>query len=247
MAERSRQEIQQAKTRAGAYIDEGLRAYMLGVYNYMASGVLLTGFISLIASNTPAIFNALYTTTPQGQLGYTTLGIVVAFSPLAIYFMTFFRINKIKTSTAHMAFWAYASLMGLSISYIFHLYTGLSIATVFFMAAATFGGLSLWGYTTKKDISGWGSFLFMGILGFFIVSLATWVFDLTAFYFWISVIGLLLFSGFTAYFTQQVKKMYYAQDSRDVASKKAIFGAFFLYLSFMMIFMYMLRIFGGKD
>lgn len=247
MQERYQQNLQAAEARAGVQVDEGLRAYMLKVYNYMASGVLLTGIVSLISSSTPAIFNALYTTTSQGGLGYTTLGIIVAFSPLAIYFMTFFRINKIKTSTAHFAFWSYASLMGLSISYIFHLYTDLSIAMVFFMAAAAFGGLSLWGYTTKKDISGWASFLFMGILGLFIVSLATWIFDLTALYFGISVIGLLIFSGFTAYFTQQVKNMYNEQDSRDEASKKSIFGAFFLYLSFIMIFMYLLRIFGGRE
>lgn len=247
MADRYQQRVEQTGARVGMVTDEGLRAYMLRVYNYMASGVLLTGIISLVTATTPAIFDLLFTTGPQGQLGYTTLGIIATFSPLAIYFLTFFRINKISASTAHIAFWSYATLMGLSISYIFHMYTQGSIAMVFFLAAATFGGLSLYGYTTKKDLTGWGTFLLMGIWGLFLVSLATWFFDLTSIYFGIAIAGILLFSGFTAFFTQQVKSLYYELDNSETASKKSIFGAFFLYLSFMIIFRYMLILFGSRN
>lgn len=247
MVERYQQGVEKTGARAGVVVDEGLRAYMLRVYNYMASGVLLTGIISLITATTPAIFDLLFTTTPQGQLGITTLGMIVTFSPLVIYFTTFFRINKISSATAHLAFWAYASLMGLSMSYIFYLYTAGSIAMVFFLAAATFGGLSLFGYTTKKDLSSWGTFLIMGIWGLFLVSLATWFFDLSSIIFWIAVAGVFLFSGFTAFFTQQIKNMYYELDSQETGSKKAIFGAFFLYLSFMVIFRYLLIIFGNRN
>ncbi|MXN65159.1 BAX inhibitor (BI)-1/YccA family protein [Stappia sp. GBMRC 2046] len=237
-----------AGTRAEAgVIDEGLRSYMLGVYNYMTLGLAITG---LVAMGTVyfAIDQATGGLTSFGQAIYLSpLKWVVILAPLAMVFFLSFKIQSMSASTAQTTFWVYAALMGLSLSSIFLVYTGGSIARVFFISAAAFGGLSLYGYTTKKDLSGWGSFLFMGLIGIIIASLVNLFLASSALQFAVSVIGVLVFAGLTAYDTQQIKEMYYAGDSGEVATKKSVMGALRLYLDFINLFLMLLQLFGNRE
>ncbi|GGF00701.1 Bax inhibitor-1/YccA family protein [Stappia taiwanensis] len=245
-----------ARAEAGVY-DEGLRAYMLGVYNYMALGLAITGVLALatvyFATTTdPSLAVA---TLGNGKmlssLGYTIyaspLKWVVMLAPLAMVFFLSFRIQSMSASTAQTTFWAYAALMGVSLSSIFLVYTGGSIARVFFITAASFGALSLFGYTTKKDLSAWGSFLFMGLIGIIIASLVNLFLASSALQFAISVIGVLVFAGLTAYDTQQIKEMYDGADGSEVAAKKSIMGALRLYLDFINLFLMLLQLFGNRE
>ncbi len=236
------------RTEAGA-IDQGLRAYMLRVYNYMASGVAITGIVAY------AVYAMSVVTGPDGALSLTAFGNlmfasgfkwVVIFAPLAMVFFISFRINKMSLSTAQIAFWAFSALMGASIASIFLIYAGESIARVFFITAASFGALSLWGYTTAKDLSGWGSFLFMGLIGVIIASLVNLFIGSTALQFAVSVIGVLVFAGLTAYDTQQIKEMYSANDDGTMAGRKAVMGALRLYLDFINLFLLLLQLFGDR-
>jgi hypothetical protein len=249
MVKRYNQGIQQEQVRReGVMVDQGLRAHMLKVYNYMASGVLLTGIISLLTYTTPALANLLYVMTPAGApIGYTGLGYVALLSPLAVIFGMSFGAHKMKASTLQILFWTFATLMGLSLSSIFFVYTGFSIAKIFFITAAAFGSLSLWGYTTKKDISGWGAFLFMGLIGIIIAMIVNIFLGSAMMDFIISVIGVLIFAGLTAYDTQKIKNMYYTYQDGTMAKKGAIMGALKLYLDFINMFLFLLRIFGGRN
>ena len=229
-----------------APIDAGLREYMLRVYNYMASGLALTGIVAYGSANTPAILNLLYTTSPEGFLQPTMLAWIAMLSPLAFVLALSFGINKMKASTAQAVFWAFAGVMGLSISHIFLVYTGTSIARVFFITSGTFAAMSLYGYTTKKDLTGWGSFLFMGLIGIIIASIVNMFLQSSAMQFVISVIGVLVFVGLTAYDTQKIKNMYSEMDGTETASKKAIMGALTLYLAFIILFLMLLRLFGTR-
>jgi len=235
------------RTEAGV-VDQGLRAYMLRVYNYMASGVAITGVVAYLVY-------ALSVEQTAGGLQLTAFGSfmyasafkwVVIFAPLAIVFFISARINSMSLNTAQISFWIFAALMGASISSIFLVYAGQSIARVFFITAASFGALSLWGYTTKKDLSGWGSFLFMGLIGIIIAMLVNLFIASTALQFAISVIGVLVFAGLTAYDTQQIKEMYYVGDDGTVAGRKAVMGALRLYLDFINLFMMLLSLFGNR-
>jgi uncharacterized protein len=235
------------RTEAGV-VDQGLRAYMLRVYNYMASGVAITGVVAYLVY-------ALSVEQTAGGLQLTAFGSfmfasafkwVVIFAPLAMVFFISARINSMSLSTAQSSFWIFAALMGASISSIFLVYAGQSIARVFFITAASFGALSLWGYTTKKDLSGWGSFLFMGLIGIIIAMLVNLFIASTALQFAISVIGVLVFAGLTAYDTQQIKEMYYVGDDGTVAGRKAVMGALRLYLDFINLFMMLLSLFGDR-
>ncbi|MCH8172482.1 MAG: Bax inhibitor-1/YccA family protein [Proteobacteria bacterium] len=220
---------------------------MLKVYNYMASGVMLTGIISLLTYTTPALANLLYVMSPSGvPMGYTGLGYVALLSPLAIVFGMSFGAHKMKASTLQFLFWTFATLMGLSLSAIFFVYTGFSVAKIFFITAAAFGALSLWGYTTKKDISGWGAFLFMGLIGIIIAMIVNIFLGSAMMDFIISIIGVLIFAGLTAYDTQKIKNMYDVNDDGAIASKKAIMGALKLYLDFINMMLFMLRLFGAR-
>jgi len=221
---------------ARAEIDEGLRAYMLKVYNYMASGVLLTGIVAYFTAQSPALLNAIYGTPLMWVVMLAPLGFVIFLSA---------RINKMSASAAQTTFWIYAGVMGLSLAFIFIAYTGQSIARVFFITAASFGSLSLYGYTTKKDLSGWGSFLFMGLIGIIIASVVNMFMASTMMSFVISVVGVLIFAGLTAYDTQQIKSLYFAGDGHEVATKKAVMGALRLYLDFINLFLMLLRLMGG--
>src|SRR5690606_10105167 len=230
--------------RADAGIDEGLRAYMIRVYNLMAIGLAITGVAALAAFNFAFADGQL---TAFGQAIYLSpLRWVVVLAPLAMVFFISFRIDKLSVSAAQTTFWVYAALMGLSLSTIFIVYTGESIVRTFFITAASFGALSLYGYTTKRDLSGLGSFLIMGLFGLIIASLVNLFLGSSALQFAISVIGVLLFAALTAYDTQQIKEMYYEGDSTLAAGRKAIMGALRLYLDFINLFMFLLQFLGSN-
>ncbi|MBT5179918.1 MAG: Bax inhibitor-1/YccA family protein [Rhodospirillaceae bacterium] len=235
-----------AQTGAGVEIDAGLREYMLRVYNYMTSGLVLTGLIAYFSANTPAILNMLYVAGEGGNLQPTGLAYLVMFSPLAFVLVLSFGINKMQASTAQAVFWAFAAVMGLSLANIFLVYTGASITRVFFITAGTFGGMSLYGYTTKRDLSGMGSFLMMGLIGIIIASIVNMFLASSALHFVISVVGVLIFVGLTAYDTQKIKLLYMEADSGEVMTKKAIMGALTLYLDFINLFIMLLRLFGQR-
>jgi len=232
-----------------ADIDQGLRSYMLGVYNYMAGGLAITGVIAYLAYTMAVV------QTPEGLMlsGFgnlifnTPFKWVVMLAPLGMVFLLSFRVHKMSVGGAQVAFWTFAALMGLSLSSIFLVYTGGSIFQVFLITAASFGALSLWGYTTKKDISGWGSFLFMGLIGIIIASIVNIFVGSSALQFAISVIGVLVFAGLTAYDTQQIKEMYNVHDDGTVAGRKSIMGALRLYLDFINLFIMLLSLFGNRE
>ncbi|MCZ6742738.1 MAG: Bax inhibitor-1/YccA family protein [Alphaproteobacteria bacterium] len=220
-----------------AQIDVGLRAHMLRVYNYMASGVALTGIVAMLASSSPTLMNAIFG---------TPLKWVVMLAPLAFVMVISFGINRLSLFASQALFWAFAAVMGLSLSVIFLIYTGESIARVFFITAASFGALSLWGYTTKRDISGWGSFLFIGLVGIIIAGVVNWFMQSSALQFAISAIGVLVFAGLTAYDTQKIKNEYSELHDQETSGKLAVMGALRLYLDFINLMMMLLRLFGTR-
>jgi len=239
-------------TRTAAEIDEGLRSYMLTVYNYMASALILTGLAAYVTANVPAVLELLYSFVqgPDGGIyltGMKPLGWVIAFSPLAMVFLISARVHKMQSSTAQILFWVFAGLMGMSLASILFTYTATSIAKTFFITAAAFGSLSLFGYTTKKNLSGMGSFLFMGLIGLIIAMIVNFFLQSSMMEFVISVVGVLIFAGLTAYDTQRIKLMYMAEDGSEMASKKAIMGALSLYLNFINMFLFLLQFFGNRE
>ena len=215
-------------------IDEGLRSYLLQVYNYMGLGLAITGAVAYLMAA-----SGLYLAIAQTPFIW-----LVMLAPLGFVFFLGARIHAMSVSAAHITFWAFAAVMGLSMASIFLVFTGASIARVFFITAAMFGAMSLYGYTTKRDLSGWGSFLFMGLIGIIIASLVNIFLASAAVHFAVSVIGVLVFTGLTAYDTQRIKEMYYELDASDVATRKAIMGALSLYLDFINMFMMLLHLFG---
>src|SRR3954449_7196721 len=223
--------------------DAGLRSYMLSVYNYMASGVLLTGIIALGFANSSLINLIVNPATGQA----TPLFWIALFAPLGIVLALSFGINRISAGTAQALFWAYAALVGVQFSSLFLVYTGASIAQTFFAVAAAFLGLSLFGYTTKRDLSGMGTFFIMGVIGLFVALLINMflrspVFDLA-----ISAIGVLLFAGLTAYDTQKIKSIYFAvAGNGEAMAKTAVMGALRLYLDFINMFLFLLRFMGNR-
>ena len=221
-----------------AEIDEGLRAYMLKVYNYMCIGLGLTGAVAFATSTSPAMMSAIYGTPLQW---------VVMLAPIGLVFFLAAKVHSMQASTAQALFWVYAGLMGLSLAYIFAVYTGESVARVFFITAGAFAGLSLFGYTTKKDLSGMGSFLIMCVIGLIIASVVNIFLESSAMQFAISVLGVLIFAGLTAYDTQKIKSIYLESDGTAVAEKKAIMGALTLYLDFINMFIFLLHLFGNRE
>jgi FtsH-binding integral membrane protein len=219
-----------------ADIDVGLREYMLRVYNYMASGLALTGIVAWVAANY-GFYQA---------IAHTPLIWLVMLAPLGLVFALSYGINRMSASAAQTLFWVYSALMGLSLASIFLVYTGTSIARVFFIAGGTFAGMSLYGYTTRTDLSRFGSFLFMGLIGIVIASLVNIFIGSSALQFAISVIGVLVFVGLTAWDTQRIKEMYWEADGYEIAGKKAILGALTLYLDFINLFMMLLQLFGQR-
>lgn len=236
--------------RAGAVVDEGLRAYMLRVYNYMAGGVALSGIAAYVTSMMAVSrVGGQLTLTPFGQMLYASpLKYVVMFAPLAFVLYLSLRVYKMSASAAQVAFWVFAAVMGVSLSSIFLVFTANSITQVFFVTAAAFGGLSLYGYTTQKDLSGWGSFLIMGVVGIIIAAIVNIFLQSSGLQFAISVIGVLVFAGLTAYDTQQIKDGYYAvRGNGEMVAKSAIMGALSLYLDFINMFISLLNLFGNRE
>ncbi len=220
--------------------DEGLRSYMLTVYNYMGLGLAITGLVAFIVASTPALYVPIFT---------SPLKWVVMLAPLGFVFFLGARIQSMSASAAQITFWAFAAVMGISMASIFLVYTGESIARVFFITAATFGAVSLYGYTTKRDLAGMGSFLFMGLIGIVIASLVNIFLASSALQFAISVIGVLVFTGLTAWDTQRLKEEYlsgYARAGAEMVAKGAIMGALSLYLNFINLFMMLLQLFGNQ-
>jgi FtsH-binding integral membrane protein len=245
-----------AGTRTGA-IDQGLRSYMLSVYNYMALGLAITGLFAIGAfllsvTSDPAgaaaqVRDGVYLTSIGYALFVSPLKWVIVLAPLGMVFLLSARAGSMSLSGTQIAFWVFAALMGLSISTIFLVYTQASIARVFFITAASFGALSLYGYSTRRDLSGFGTFLFMGLIGIVIASLVNIFLASSALQFIVSCAGVLVFAGLTAYDTQRIKEMYYVGDDGTVAGRKAIMGALSLYLDFINLFMMLLQLFGRRD
>ena len=247
----NKQNIQsKARTAETHVIDEGLRAYMLKVYNYMCSGIFLTGIISLF------LFKLSVVMAPDGSItGLTSIGNalynsalmwVVMLAPLGVVIYMSFGIRKMSAAKAQTVFWVFAALMGLSLSWILLVYTGVSVARVFFITSATFGAMSIYGYTTKRDLTKLGSFLMMGLIGIIIASIVNIFMKSTMMYFVISILGVLIFVGLTAYDTQKIKNMYVSSDTGELMGKKAVMGALTLYLDFINLFIMLLRLFGQR-
>jgi FtsH-binding integral membrane protein len=226
-------------------IDEGLRAYMLRVYNYMLMGLGLTGLAAWFTASTPAFAQLFFHQVANGY-AHSGLGWIVLLAPLALVFFISFRIQQMSFGAAQATFWIYAGLMGIGLTPVLLLYTGASVAQVFFTTAATFGAMSLWGYTTKRDLSGFGSFLFMGLIGILIASVVNMFMQSGMMQWIISVLGVLIFTGLTAYDTQSIKETYIVGDDGAVAGKKAIMGALRLYLDFINLFLMLLRLMGDR-
>jgi uncharacterized protein len=233
-----------------AVVDAGLRAYMLRVYNYMAAGVALTGVVSWLSYSAAVVTDAaghITGLTPFGQAIFGgPLTIVLFLGTLGIVFFLSFRINKLQAGTALMLFMAYAGLLGLMLSTIFLQYTGASITRTFFISAASFGALSLYGYSTQRDLSPIGSFLVMGLFGLILAMIVNIFLKSTGLDFAISAIGVVIFAGLTAWDTQKIKEMYSANDDGTVAGRKAVMGALTLYLDFINLFLFMLRFLGDR-
>ena len=248
--ELNKQSVTTKSSASEAVIDQGLRAYMLKVYNYMASGVLLTGFIALL------FFKLAVVTGTSGEItGLTSFGStiynsglkwLIMLAPLGVVFYMSFNIAKMTSAKAQSTFWVFAALMGASLSSIFLIYTGASITRVFFITAGTFGAMSIYGYTTKRDLTKLGSFLMMGLFGIIIASIVNIFMKSSMMYFVISILGVLIFVGLTAYDTQKIKNMYLVSDSGELMGKKAVMGALTLYLDFINLFIMLLRLFGQR-
>ena len=219
-----------------AQIDEGLRSHMLRVYNYMSAALALTGIVAWFSAT-----SGLYVAIANTMLIY-----VVMFAPLGVVFYFASKINSMSASKAQSVFWVFAGLMGLSLSSILLVYTGMSVTRVFFICSATFGAMSIYGYTTKRDLTKLGSFLMMGLIGIIIASIVNIFMKSSMMYFVISILGVLIFVGLTAYDTQKIKNMYAVSDTGEVMGKKAVMGALTLYLDFINLFIMLLRLFGQR-
>ena len=221
-----------------AVFDEGLRQHMLRVYNFMGLGLALTGLVAFLVASTPAIYQPIFG---------TPLKWVVMLAPLAFIFFFSFRIHAISATTAQTLFWVFCALIGLSLAAVFLVFTGTSIARTFFITAAMFGTTSLYGYTTKRDLSGFGTFLIMGVVGLFVVMLANLFIRSDALSMMISVVGVFLFAGLTAYDTQKIKSTYAYVAGTDMMGKTAILGALTLYLDFINMFQFLLSLLGNRE
>ncbi len=225
-----------------AAYDEGLRSYMLSIYNYMSSGVLLTGIVAILFAWGGAESPAAWLAMNGGLLFWA-----VKLAPLAFILVMSFGLHKMSTATLQIVFWSFATVMGISMSTIFLVYTGESIAVTFFATAGAFAGLSLWAYTTKKDISGWGSFLIMGVIGLIIAMVINIFLASETMAFVISGLGVLIFAGLTAYDTQRLKNDYQHLRGTEFMGKAVIMGAVSLYLDFVNMFMFLLNFLGSRE
>ncbi len=222
--------------------DEGLRNFMLRVYSYMTAGLGITGVIAWLFSNAYASGNSVVVALMQAPLAY-----IVMFAPLGIILWMSFGINKMKAKTAQNLFWIMAACYGISLASIFLVYTGATIARVFFISSSMFLAMSLWGYTTKKSLAKMGSFLMMGLIGLIIASIVNIFLGSSALQFAMSIIGVIIFAGLTAYDTQVLKEIYVSNENSEQVTKKAVMGALKLYLDFLLMFQYLLMLFGNRE
>ncbi|MGH7122600.1 MAG: Bax inhibitor-1/YccA family protein [Acetobacteraceae bacterium] len=236
-----------------AVVDAGLRAYMLRVYNWMASGLVLTGIVSYLVANT-SLRDAFYHSvqTPGGAIAYQPTGLawISVVAPLVFVMVMSFGVNKLSRTGAQALYWAFCAVMGASLSNIFLIYTSDSIVRVFFITAATFGAVSLYGYTTRADLSKMGSFLFMGLIGIIIAAVVNMFIASSMIQFAISIIGVIVFTGLTAYDTQRIKANYlqYAYASGpEMAAKRSVYDALSLYLNFINLFMFLMQLMGTRS
>jgi FtsH-binding integral membrane protein len=237
----------QAGARAESQVDAGLRSFMLSVYNYMASGLLLSGLVAIAVVHT-SLANVFYQVGPGGQLlGLNGLGMIAVFAPLAMLFLAMFAGQRMSGSAAQMFYWAFVALQGISLSTLLVVYTGESVVRVFFITAAAFASLSLYGYTTKRDLSGFGKFLFMGVVGILIAGIVNIFVGSSMLMFLISAAGVLVFSGLIAYDTQAIKERYYAGMGHDSETKLAVFSALALYLNFINLMQFLLMFLGNRE
>jgi FtsH-binding integral membrane protein len=220
-----------------ATYDAGLREYMLRVYNNMGFALAISGLVSFVVANSPSLMKTIFTTPLQWVVLLAPLGFVLFFSA---------KINKMSASSAQNYLWIFAGLMGLSLAPLFLVYTGASIAKVFFITASLFGSMSLYGYTTKKDLTAWGSFLMMGLIGIILASLVNLFLKSSGLDFVVSILGVIIFTGLTAYDTQRIKSMYYQLSDSESISKAATMGALALYMDFINLFIMLLRFFGER-
>lgn len=220
------------------YFDEGLRRHMLRIYNYMGLGLAMTGLVALFVSSTPALYQPIFG---------TPLKWLVMLAPLGFVMFLSFRIERISAATAQTLFWAFSAVMGLSLASVFLVFTGLSIARTFFIAATMFGTMSLWGYTTKRNLAQFGSFLFMGLIGVVIASLVNLFLGSSMLQTIISVAGVIVFTGLTAWDTQNIKQQYAEHHDHETSSKLAVFGALSLYLNFINLFQLLLNFTGERE
>lgn len=237
-----------APAKADMAVDAGLRSFMLGVYNKLGIGLAVAGALAWVTGNVPAVQEMLFAVTPEGQLGLTMLGMIVQFSPLVMLFGAMFFMKNPTARGASLLYWAVVATIGAGMGVLFLIYTGSSIATTFFVTAAAFGGLSLFGYTTKKDMTGWGSFLIMGVIGLVIAMVINMFLQSSMMMFIINGLGVLIFSGLIAYDTQRLKLTYYAlggnQNGMAVATS---YGALSLFINFINLFQFLLFFLGGRE
>ena len=227
--------------------DAGLRTYMLRIYNYMASALALTGIVALFVANSPDAMNLFFHVSPDGRPGMSGLGWLVLFAPIGLVLWLGMGLQRMQTSTAQAIFWSFAVLMGISTAPIFLVYTGSSIAKTFFVTAGTFGAMSIYGYTTQRDLTGMGHFLRMGLFGLIIAMVVNMFMQSPGLDFALSIIGVGIFVGLTAWDTQKLKAMYYQVGAGgQMLAKVSIMGALTLYLDFINIFMYLLRFMGDR-
>jgi FtsH-binding integral membrane protein len=232
--------------RAGSAVDQGLRSYLIKVFNYMWLSLLVTGGTAYLFANT-SLINLLYNIDMQAQtVSMSAIGWIVTFAPFALIFAFNYVVQNKSMSAVHTVFWLFSVLFGASMASIFLLYTASSMTRVFLITACTFGAMSIYGYTTKRDLSGIGSFLLMGLFGVIIASIVNIWLKSSGLYYAMSYISVLIFVGLTAYDMQNIKALYYGQDSEDTRSRKAIMGALSLYLDFINLFMALLRIMGDR-
>ncbi len=229
-------------------VDAGLRGFMLGVYNKVALGLLLSAALAYLTSSVPAVRDLLYVVSDGRLVGFTALGTVIRFAPLLLILVSMFAMRNPSPRAAGALYWVFVSLIGAGLGVWILAYTGVSVATTFLVTASAFGGLSLYGYATKKDLSGFGSFLIVGLIGIFIAMIANWFLHSAMIGFIVNVIGVLIFAGLIAYDTQKLKMTYYALGGNQAAMNVATsYGALNLYLDFINLFQFLMMLFGGGN
>ncbi|HET8727401.1 MAG TPA: Bax inhibitor-1/YccA family protein [Alphaproteobacteria bacterium] len=239
--------VNRGRTIDRAEIDVGLRQHMLGVYNYMATGLAISGLVAWIIANVPAVRQVFYTTVEGQVVGLSGLGMIGIFAPLALLFIGMFTMRTARASTVQALYWAYVALQGIGLSVLLQVYTGESVVRVFFITAAAFAGLSLYGYTTKRNLSAFGSFLMMGLIGLLIAMVVNIFVASSMLQFVISAAGVLIFAGLIAYDTQAIKEMYVDGMDSEVQTKTSVMGAWMLYISFLNLFQFLLMFLGNRE